>query len=190
MLQPGTQRRNQPRRRTEALRTCTQNCRIAGLHAQGAGVGGNIGAAFKDDADHTEWHGYTLDDQTVRAIEGREQSADRIRQIGNRLNRRCNCLDTRRRQLQPVDKRFDTTSSARLGDIFGIRREEAIGIVANRACGIAQRRCTLGVRCQCQYAPGLASTASDIEHQFIQWDDSSCPVARHIDVSSSTCHIP
>ena len=49
------------RRGMMALRAAAQDRGVAGLEAQRAGVGGHVGAALVDDADHAERHAHALE---------------------------------------------------------------------------------------------------------------------------------
>ena len=48
-----------------ALRAAAQDRGVAGLQAQRAGIGGHVGPALVDDADHTERHTHALDVESV-----------------------------------------------------------------------------------------------------------------------------
>ena len=65
--------------RAEAVGAAAQDRGIAGLQAQRAGIGGDIGPALIDDADDAERHPDALDAHAVGAPPRRQHGADRIR---------------------------------------------------------------------------------------------------------------
>ena len=93
------------RRGMEAVRAAAQHHRVAGLEAQRAGVGGDVGPALVDDADDAERRRDALDRQPVRPLERRQHPADRIGQGGDLLEPARHRLDALGVERQPVDER-------------------------------------------------------------------------------------
>ena len=56
---------------------------IAGLQAERAGIGRDVGAALEDDADDAERRAHALDVQAVGAVPFGDHFADRIGQFGD-----------------------------------------------------------------------------------------------------------
>ena len=107
----------------EAVRSGAQDRRVAGLDAQGARVGGHVGAALENDPDHPERGRHALDDEAVRTLEGGEPAADRVGQIGDALDGGGDRLDPAAIQHEPVEERPRLASALRLGDVVGVGGE-------------------------------------------------------------------
>ena len=89
----------------KTVRAAAQHYRIAALEAEGAGVGGHVGAALVDHPDDPERRRHALDDEAIGAGEGREHPPDGIGQRGDVLEPAGNCLDSNGIEHQPVDQR-------------------------------------------------------------------------------------
>ena len=131
-------------RRAQALGAAAQDRGVAGLQTQAAGVGGDIGPAFIDHADDAKRRRDALDLQAVRAIETRQNAADRVRQIGDLLQSTGDRLDAGGIKRQPIEER--RRRSARLGvsDVERIGGEYGVALAANFA-GRGAQRLVLGV---------------------------------------------
>ncbi len=79
------------RRGPEAVGAGPQDGGVAGLEAERARVGRDVGAALEDDADHAERRRHALDDEAVGTLEGGEQAADRIGQVRHGFDRAARC---------------------------------------------------------------------------------------------------
>ena len=104
LFEPGPQGGMDRGRGPRRIRTTAQDDGIAGLQAQGAGIGGNIGPAFIDDADDAERGAHALDLEPVRTLPGGDDGADRISEFGDGANALGHGDDAGRVQRQPVDE--------------------------------------------------------------------------------------
>ena len=164
---PCDQRSVDRARGAEALRAAAQDRGVAGLQAQRAGIGGDVGAALVDHADDAERRAHALDGQAVRPLPARrsrgrpDRAEPRIVSTPSRHR-----LDARRRQRQPVEEgggraaglRTSATSSALAARIAAHWR-------GSRAAHRVQRRVLLLRRRQRQHARGGAGAAADVGHQ-------------------------
>ena len=67
----------------EAFRATAQDNGIAGFEAKRACIGGYIGAAFIDHADHAQWCAHTLDMEARRPVPLRDDLAHGIGLLGH-----------------------------------------------------------------------------------------------------------
>ena len=115
--QGGVDRRD----RAEAFRPAAQDRRVARLQAQGSGVGGDVGAAFEDDADDPERHRDAFDVQAVGAVPARQGASHRVGQGGHLFQPGGHRLDPLRGEAQAVQHRAGES----LG--LGIRHVRRVG---------------------------------------------------------------
>ena len=80
-------------RRVVALGTAAQDGGVAGLQAQAAGVGGDVGARFVDHPDNAEGHPNAADVKAVRTVPGGHLVAHGVIQIGDRLEPRRDAVE-------------------------------------------------------------------------------------------------
>jgi hypothetical protein len=124
-------------RRPQAFLAPAQDHRAARLQAEPAGIGGDVGAAFIDHADHADRLRDALDEKPVRPRPFRQHPPDRIGQRRNLLKPRRHRGDARRRQGQAVA--IGGAEIRRGGEILGIRGDQRIGARAQRIRGGAER---------------------------------------------------
>ncbi len=99
------------------IRTATQDNGIACLEAQRTGIRSHIGAAFINDADHTERRAHTLDMEPVRTIPFGNHFAHRIRQGCDSTDTVGNRTDPAVIERQPVNERGCHAALFRIGQI-------------------------------------------------------------------------
>jgi hypothetical protein len=92
------------RRTFLAVRTAAQDGGIAGLHGECTGIGGHVGAAFVDDADHPDGHAHPGQVEPVGPLPVGHRLANGIRQGSDVFEPLCHGLNAIRRQCQPVDE--------------------------------------------------------------------------------------
>ncbi len=86
----------------KALRAAAQDRRVPRLEGQSAGIGGDVGPALIDDADDAERHGDPLDREPVGARPVGEHAADRVGELGDRLEPGGDRLDPLRIECKTV----------------------------------------------------------------------------------------
>ena len=111
-------------RRAKALGAGAQHRGVAGLEAERAGVGGHVRPALEDHAHHPERRRHALDQEAVRALEGRQHPADRIGQGGDAVHRGGDRLHPLRVEREPVEKGRILPAPARLGEVVPVRRKD------------------------------------------------------------------
>ena len=82
--------------RAQAFGAAAQDGGVAGLEAQRAGVGGDVGPALIDHADHPDRHPHPLDGEAVGPGPGRQHRADRVLEPGDHVEPGGDGLDPRR----------------------------------------------------------------------------------------------
>ena len=124
----------------DRIRTATQDGDIARLERDGAGVGGHIGAAFIDDADHADGRGHAGDVQPIGPGPARQFPAVGIRLPGHVFHAFGHGLDARVVQGQPVQHGgrhaacFRSVDIARIGgQDFDLARTDGGGGGTRRA---------------------------------------------------------
>ena len=88
----------------KAVAAATQDHGIARFDTQGAGIGSDIGARFKDHPDDAERRAHALDMEPVGAVPFGNDAANRIGQFGNCRDGLDDPVDARIVQQQPVEK--------------------------------------------------------------------------------------
>jgi len=131
--------------RGEAFRAAAQDRGVAGLEAQRAGVGGDVGAAFVDDADHPQRHGDAADQQPVGAFPLGQHAAHRIGQPGDVLQALGHGLDALGIEHQAVDHRRREALVRGRRHVLGVGFEDFLPARADRPGAFGQRQ-VLGVR--------------------------------------------
>lgn len=102
------------------IRAAAQDDRVARLEAERARICRHIRAAFVNHADDAERRAHALDLQTVRAIPGGNDFANRIRQRGNRADAFGNAGDPRIVKRKPVDEGSGKAAIIRCSQIFPV----------------------------------------------------------------------
>ena len=148
------------------IRTATQDRSIAGLQAQRAGIGGDIGATFIDDADNADRRAHALDRHTIRALPFRQHFADGILELGDDFEALGHGLDARLIQDQTVEERAGDTGRLGVGDISFIGGDDLAGPHADGRGHCQQRLFLLPGRRQRQNARSLAGAPADVLHQI------------------------
>ena len=87
----------------EGLPPAAEDHRVAALQRQHRRVGGDVGAAFKDDGHHAQGHGGLLDHDAVGALDPSNHLALRVRQLHHLPHALGHAGDALRRQGQTVD---------------------------------------------------------------------------------------
>ena len=124
--------------RPPALRTATQDHRIAGLQAQRAGVRRHVRTALVDDADDAERHAHALDHQAVGPGPLRSDAAERIRQCGDVLQALCHRLDALVVEFQAIEHRVGQAARTRRVHVLAVGFED-LGTTGPQLCGRAQQ---------------------------------------------------
>ena len=114
-----------------ALAAAAQDHGAAGLEAEPAGIGGDVGPALEDHADHAERLRHAADHQAVRPRPFGQGAADRVRQGRDLLQPLRHRLHARRGQHQPVAE--GGGEAGRGGEVGGVGAED-------RGCARAQGR--------------------------------------------------
>ena len=152
-------------RRPQAVRAAAQDRGIAGLEAERAGIGGDVGAAFIDHADDAERHADALDFHAVRALPGGRHRADGIGELGDHFEAVCDGGNPLFIEPEPVEKRRRGACLARLGDILGIGGEDCGGAAAQRLCHAPERAVLFSGRRERQTARGDPRLHPHVAHQ-------------------------
>ena len=164
--------------RMDRLAAAAQDHAVAGLQAQGRGIGRDVGARLVDHRDHAQRHAHALDDDAVGARLAARDQAHRVRQIRDFTQSVGDVAETLRIELQAVEHRG--------GDAFLLRREHVLRVGGEDVVGIAlqcvrhppQQRVLCGRR---QLRDGLCGVAagaglgSDVGHGALDltWNFSS-----------------
>ena len=135
----------------QAVRAAAQDHRVAGLQAQGGGVGADVGAAFVDHADHADRGGDALDAQAVRAGPVGQGAVQRVRQRGDFFQAASHGLDAGLGQGQAVDERGGAFVG---GDIGLVGGQDIPHAVAQRVRHRRQRAITRRRAAARQCVPG------------------------------------
>ncbi len=122
-------------RGTEAFRAAAQDHGVAGLDRQGAGIGGDVGAALIDDGDDAERRAHALDFQPVRPLPARDHLADRIGHGGDGLDAVGHGGDALVVEQEAVDEGGRGVFAPRAIDVFGIGLQDRAGLFAHGASG-------------------------------------------------------
>ena len=123
LLQALKQASVQRLRRKEAFRTAAQDGGVAGLQAQGPGVGRDIGAAFVDDSHYAERRRHAFDQQPVWPLDGGQNAPDRIRKRRDLLDASRDRLDPVSIEPQTIERRRGEIASLRVRHIASVRLE-------------------------------------------------------------------
>ena len=148
-----------------ALGAAAQDRRIAGLEAQHAGVGGDVGPALVDDADHAERHPHPLDGHAIGPRPALHDGADRILQVAHHLDPGRHRGDALGVERQPVQKGGGRAGRLGLGDVLGIGGEDVALGRPDRLRHRGERRVLLLRGRQRQHARGAPRLAADLAHQ-------------------------
>ncbi|GJD59703.1 hypothetical protein IFDJLNFL_5634 [Methylobacterium dankookense] len=147
-----------------AVRAGAQDRGVAGLEAERPGIGGDVGAALEDHADHAERHGDALDQQAVRPLDRRELPPDRIGQGADLLDRVGDAGEALLVEGEPVDQRLAMAGGLRGGDVAGVLAQD-LGSAGTDALGDGAQRDILRLRGGERHLPrGGAGAAADPGH--------------------------
>ena len=150
---------------TETVGAAAQDHGVAGLQAQHAGVGGDVGTAFEDDGDDAERHPHAFDGHAVGTLPALGDGADGIGDAAHGGDAVGHRLDARRRQRQAIDEGRRRAAGADLGDILGIGGEDRRRMGADRARDGVERLVLLLRRGKRQHPCGSAGAGSEFGHQ-------------------------
>ena len=106
---------------------------IARCQAQSGGIGRHIGAAFIDDANHTQRHAHTRQAQAIGPFGRVDDGADRIVKLGHGGHALGHGLQPGRIKPQAINHRGRQAILGRCGDITGIGFQD--GGAARAQCG-------------------------------------------------------
>ena len=152
--------------RVRAFRPAAQDRRIARAQAKRAGIGGDVRAAFIDDADHAEGHSHPRNIEAVRPLPPGEFLANGVGQAGHGFDAGGNALQPRRIQRQPVQHGRVQPFFPRSLHVLLIRRQDLGCVRANGARHGGQAACAIR-RCHlAQLARGGAGAAAHVQHGF------------------------
>ena len=138
----------------ETVRSSAQDAGVAGLQAQPAGIGGDVGAALIDDADDAERYADAGDLQAVGALPLRHDGADGIGQGRHVFQALGDAFDAQFVQLQPVHQRRGGAARDGCGKVAGVGGQDFGHTGAEcRRCGaqclVLLRRRGQGKHCGC-----------------------------------------
>ena len=153
-----------PRRRGASA----QQHGIAGLERQTESIDGDVGPALVDNADDAERNALLAQMQAVGQGVAAQHLPDRVGQTGDLAQAGGDPFDTFGVQRQPVEHRGRCADGFGSAEIFGVCREDQLGVGRYRV-GRGPQRLVLGDRRQqCQDAggdPGAASGVVDLPAQ-------------------------
>ncbi len=104
----------------EAFGAAPQDHGIAGLEAEPARVGRDVGTAFVNDADDAQGHANAGNLEAIRPLPGRDDLAHRVGQSGDLVQPPRHGFDARFGERQAVDEGFRPPSLARCLAVGGI----------------------------------------------------------------------
>ena len=132
--------------------------------AQGGGVGGDVGPAFIDDAQHADGGADAGDVQTIGGGPAGHLGADRIGLGGDGLDGCGHALDAGGGQGQAVDQGFRQARRAGVGDVAGVGGQD-LGLGDAQGSGEADQGIGAGVwRGGAKGVGGGAGAAAHVEH--------------------------
>ncbi len=174
-------------RRPQAVRAAAQDRGIAGLEAERAGIGGDVGAAFIDDADDAERHADALDFHAVRPLPGGRDRADGIGEVGDDLEPGRDGRDPLFIEREPVEKRRRSARLARLSEVLGIGGEDRGGAAAQRLRHAPERVILFGRRRERQTARGGPRLRPHVAHHCGEVADpfDTLEICTHVDIHLS-----
>ena len=149
----------------QAFRAAAQNDGVAGLQAQGGGVGGDVGAAFIDHADDAQRHPHAGDAQTVGAIPCGQFGADRVGQSGHLTQPLGHGGDALVGQAQTVDQGRGQAVGLGLRDVLGVGGLDGVDLGHQGVGGGGQDRILGGRGRGRQHARGGAGASAHGLHQ-------------------------
>ena len=155
-------------RGVEALRAAAQDAGIAGLEAQGTGVGRHVGAALVDDADHAQRHRDPGDVEAVGARPAGELAADGVRQIGDRGETVRHRGDTLAVEAQTVEQGRGQALRFRGLHVGGVGGLDGGGLVAQQPGCRLQGRVLGRPWGQRQLARGIPGSQTQIVHASLE----------------------
>ena len=124
----------------QAFRPTTQDYRIAGFKAKRGGIGGDIGPAFENHADHAKRLCHALQAKPIGALPFRQHAANGVRQRGYFFKPFRHGLNARGVQQQPVTKSRCQPRCG--GDVFSIGGDNTRLMVA-QGCRCQKQRLIL-----------------------------------------------
>ncbi len=123
----------------EAFRAAAQDHRVAGFEAEAARVGGDVGAALINDADHAERHADARDLEAVRAAPRRDDFANRVGKSRNLVQPARHRLDARVVQREAIHEGLRAACVARRFPVGGVHAEDVLSAGAQSGGGGAER---------------------------------------------------
>ena len=149
----------------KTLRPGAKHRGIARLEAERRRIRRDVRATLEYDADDAERRCRALDHQSVRPIERREHSPDRIGQGRDALDCDRDVFETARIEGEPIDEGADRTLRPGFRHIVRVRGQDACGPLPDPGCHCPKRRVLLFGRCQGDLAGGLARPDAHFAHQ-------------------------
>ena len=108
----------------DGLAAAAQDGGVAGLETKHGGVGGDVRAAFVDDADGADGHADLLDPYSVRAVPGVHHLADGIGQRGDLIDAGGHGFDACFIELEAVEHGGGESFIRSRREVFRVRRQQ------------------------------------------------------------------
>ena len=163
--QPLRQRGMDRARRAMRIRAAAQDRGVAGLQAQRAGIGGDIRAAFVDDADDANRRAHALDGHAVRPLPFVEHVADRIVQLGDDFEAFGHRRDALPVERQAVEEGAGDAGGLGFGDVVLVGGQDFARGARGSPSPSRAAPCPSARRRQRQHMRGLARALADVLHQ-------------------------
>ena len=155
-------------RGAQAIRAAAQDRGVAGLEAQRAGVGGDIGPALVNHADNTQRRRDALDAQAIGPLEHGQHTAHGVGQIGDFLHAARHRLDALLVEGEPIHRRSERVGGLRLRHVQRVRGKDRRAGLADFRRRRAQRLVLdLGGR-QRGHMRATPRRAADIGHEALR----------------------
>ena len=164
--------------RRERLRAAAEDGGVAGLHAQGRSVRGDVGPRLVNDADHSERHAHPADLKARRLHPQVAHFADGVRERRDLAQPPGHRPDAGIGELEPVEqRRGEAVRSARV-EIPPVGRPDGRSPILDRVRD-GNQRCVLGCGGRARQRPGRGPGAgAEVEHVGAQVPGSGFGLAK------------